>query len=499
MKTQIIHLESFDDIHSIKDQISWGQGDRIILVWPLRGQLLDNRLDLQLLKRHTHSRGMLLALVTRNNNIRQFASDLGIPVFRSLRQAKQLPWEYTLQEEKSPAFTPRKDKNLRQLVNRIHTRQRPAWLEQPSTRWIAFASALISCLVLFIFFYPSAQVTLSPQSETQKLGLTITANPNISKYNLSGAVPARQISIIVEGRDEMPVSGEMSTPQETAKGEVVFTNLTIQPITIPQRTLVRTLDSPPVRFATTTAEVLPAQAGVQRSIPVEALNPGADGNLPAESLIVVEGSLGLYVSVTNPSPTTGGSDRINAAPTSDDYDALAENLLDALWETALEEARGELDSRDIILNTTPKEVNILEETFTPSEPQPSPRLSLLQRVEFKLLVVSWKTFEEMINLTLDATLSEGVSPLPDTVKITSLSTPEFQDDNTAVWEIHAEREIFRLENTQEAIQVIRGMKIDQAINYLDQRLSLKSQPDIHVNPSWWPWMPFLEMRITVHH
>jgi hypothetical protein len=105
----------------------------------------------------------------------------------------------------------------------------------------------------------------------------------------------------------------------------------------------------------------------------------------------------------------------------------------------------------------------------------------------------------MINLTLDATLSEGVSPLPDTVKITSLSTPEFQDDNTAVWEIHAEREIFRLENTQEAIQVIRGMKIDQAINYLDQRLSLKSQPDIHVNPSWWPWMPFLEMRITVHH
>jgi len=499
MKTQIIHLESFDDIHSIKDQISWGQGDRIILVWPLRGQLLDNRLDLQLLKRHTRSRGMLLALVTRNNNIRQFASDLGIPVFRSLRQAKQLPWEYTLQEEKTPAFTLREEKNLRQLVNGIHTRQRPAWLEQPSTRWIAFTSALISCLVLIIFFSPSAQVTLSPQSETQELELTITANPNISKYNLSGAIPAQQISVIVEGRDEMPVTGEMSTPQESAKGEVVFTNLTIQPITIPQRTLVRTLDSPPVRFATTTAEVLPAQAGVQRTIPVEALNPGADGNLPAESLIVVEGSLGLYVSVTNPSPTTGGSDRNNAAPTSEDYDVLAENLLNALWETALEEARGELDPQDIILDNTPREVNILEETFTPSEPQPSPKLSLLQRVEFKLLVVSWQTFEEMINMTLNATLPEGVSPLPDTIKITPLSIPEFQDDNTAVWEIRATRETFRLDNTQEAIREIRGMKIEAAKEFLGQRLSLNSLPDILVKPSWWPRIPFLEMRITTHH
>ena len=121
MKTQIIHLESFDDVHSIKDQISWGQGDRIILVWPLRGQLLDNRLDLQLVKRHAQSRGMLLALVTSNNNIRQFASDLGIPVFRSLRQAKQLPWEYTIQEDKSPAFTPKGENNLRQLGNTIHT------------------------------------------------------------------------------------------------------------------------------------------------------------------------------------------------------------------------------------------------------------------------------------------------------------------------------------------------------------------------------------------
>jgi hypothetical protein len=120
-------------------------------------------------------------------------------------------------------------------------------------------------------------------------------------------------------------------------------------------------------------------------------------------------------------------------------------------------------------------------------------------VEFNLLVVSWQTFEEMINMTLDATLPEGFLPLQDTLTITLISTPKFHDDNTVVWEIHAEREILELENTNEVLHEIRGMNIGQAVSHLDQTLSLKSPPDIRVTPSWWPWIPFLEMRIAVNH
>jgi hypothetical protein len=209
--------------------------------------------------------------------------------------------------------------------------------------------------------------------------------------------------------------------------------------------------------------------------------------------------MGLYISVTNPSPTVGGSDRVSAAPTSEDYDALADRLLSALWETALEEAQAGLQPNDIILNTAPREISIIEETYSPNEPQPSPNLSLLQRVEFNLFVVSWHTFEEMINSTLDATLPERFSPIQDSLEITSLSMPEFQEDNSAVWEIRAEREIFTLENTEAAINGIRGMRTEEAKNYLKQIIPLKSTPEIHVAPSWWFWLPFLEMRITVHN
>ena len=117
-------------------------------------------------------------------------------------------------------------------------------------------------VIMMLCFYI---VLLFPKSETQELNLTVSTNPTVTKFNLSGAIPSDRIVVVVEGRDEISVSGEISTPQTASTGEVVFTNLTIQPITIPQRTLVRTLDSPPIRFATTTSVVLPAQAGVQRT------------------------------------------------------------------------------------------------------------------------------------------------------------------------------------------------------------------------------------------
>jgi len=497
MKTQILHLESFDDIHSIKDQISWGQGERIILVWPLRGQLLEHKLDLKMIKRHTQARGMKLALVTSNRYIRQLASDINIPVFRSLRQAKQLPWEYTQTEEIPTKIPLSHYKNLRQLGVKIHTKEKPTWLNHITTRIIAFSLGLIACITLLVFFLPSAKIYLSPVSKTQTLNLSITANPSIDTYNLSGTVPAERISVTVEGRDELQTTGEIRTPDKAANGEVVFTNLTIQPITIPQRTIVRTLDSPPIRFATTTAEVLPGQAGVTRTVPVEALNPGEESNLPTDSLIVVEGSLGLYVSVSNPTPTTGGSEQVGAAPTSEDYDDLSTQLLEALWETALAEAQAGLAPNDIILNTSPREVTVLEETFSPSEPQPSSTLSLLQRVKFDFLVVSWQIFQEMINTTLNATLPTGFTPLQDTLTITPLSTPQFQEDNTIVWEITAQREIYTLENIPATILSIRGKRIPRAIEFLSQNLSLETPPEIQITPSWWPWLPFINMRIEV--
>ena len=92
MKTYILRLEPHDDLVSTRDKMGWAKDSRILLVWPEKGRLLNRRLDLILLQRHSRELGSQLALVTRDPEVHYFAPRLGIPVFRSLNKAQGQHW-----------------------------------------------------------------------------------------------------------------------------------------------------------------------------------------------------------------------------------------------------------------------------------------------------------------------------------------------------------------------------------------------------------------------
>ena len=87
MKTQVIQLEPYDDVISIRDKMSWAKTDRILLVIPRRSKILARILDIRLLQRHAELVGARLAIVTRNVHLRLIAQELEIPVFSKLSLA----------------------------------------------------------------------------------------------------------------------------------------------------------------------------------------------------------------------------------------------------------------------------------------------------------------------------------------------------------------------------------------------------------------------------
>ncbi len=92
MKTQIIQLEAHDDAISVRDKMGWSQAGRVVLVWPTRGRLLNHRLDLVLILRHSQSLGVQIALVTKDPEVRFQARSLGIPIYKTVRQAQAARW-----------------------------------------------------------------------------------------------------------------------------------------------------------------------------------------------------------------------------------------------------------------------------------------------------------------------------------------------------------------------------------------------------------------------
>ncbi|MBM3146086.1 MAG: hypothetical protein FJ010_14170 [Chloroflexi bacterium] len=507
MKTQIIQLEPHDDIYSAKDKMGWGQTARILLVWPARGRVLNRRLDLIMLKRHCAELGSQLAFVVRNPGVRFHAASLGIPLYTSVHKAEQDHWRperrsrvqlpLTIRRQSAEPWRKRRiPLNLTGLRDAAHPRT-PRWIIHPITRLIAFTLGVLGVLAIAALLAPSAEITLEPETLEDEITISVAASPEFQTVDLSGSVPARWETVVVEGRGNLPTSGRIPIPDHHAKGEVVFTNLTDQTIVLPEGSLVSTLDDPPIRFATTAlASIPPGREGT--TVPVIAVSPGTGGNVAAERILAIEGPLGLALTVINLGLTSGGTDRQVAAPGEGDYQKLYEQLYETLAETAFQEISEKLNPDDLLISQAVDLLGTQEETFTPAEPSPTDQLQLVLRLEFQALTVTGEDLRELGRAALGTNLREGFSPEPDSLTIVNLSKPLLNEaDFTARWRMRAEWQISaQLDHTQ-AIKLAIGLPPEEAAQRLTDELPLAQPSQISPRPSWWPRLPFLPFRITI--
>src|SRR5215510_10748913 len=140
MKTQIITLESHDDLISVRDRMSWAKTQRILLVWPKYEKVMLRQVDLKVLQRHALSLGAQLGLVTRTRRIRDDAEALRIPVFESTGQAQRVVWpkprRTRIQLARRARSVPRKD--LRDLRREQVPVKDERWRSYPVVRVGAF-------------------------------------------------------------------------------------------------------------------------------------------------------------------------------------------------------------------------------------------------------------------------------------------------------------------------------------------------------------------------
>src|SRR5690349_13852124 len=177
MKTQIITLESHDDLISVRDRMSWAKTPRILLVWPKYEKVTLRQVDLKVLQRHAASLGAQLGLVTRTRRVREDAAALRIPVFESTGQAQRLAWPRP-RRTRLTQHAPRKD--LRQQWEHLPARaEGERWSGHPFVRLGAFMVGVASVLVLVVLFIPRAQVTLNPKSKIQSIVLPVVASPSV--------------------------------------------------------------------------------------------------------------------------------------------------------------------------------------------------------------------------------------------------------------------------------------------------------------------------------
>ncbi len=496
MKTQVIQLNQNDDLISVKDKMSACQIGRILLVWPPQGRVMDQKLELKLVKRHAAMLGTQLALVTHDGDVRFYAQQLGIPVFNNPRQAQEQDWGVN-EKIHIQYISPTKLADLNEL--RKSVRSHPAlWQDHPAVKALCLAIAVMAMAALAILILPGAKVVITPSDEVQSIKLDLTADPSTTAINVStGSLPTYSQEVTVEGTDTITATGSMPIADEPASGMLKFTNHSKAEITLPAMTIVSTIGNDRVRFITTSADDQVVKPNKSILVEARAINPGTSGNLPANRLVTIESELGLELAVTNPEATGGGLDAIVPTPTTQDLQSMHRRLSTRLIQEAMAEIKASLPVEDTLIPPLAGVSEILEESYNPPAGEPGENVKLTLRLKIKAQVVSGAILRSLVIPILDSNIPAGYNPIINSLGITPLNSPSIGLDGKVYWTVNAQRDILADIPTGLAIGFIKGVTPAIAKEQLSASLPLIEEVNILITPSWWPRLPLLAMRITL--
>jgi hypothetical protein len=495
MKTQLIPLESHDDLISVRDRMSWAKTPRILLIWPLREDISLRPLDLKVLQRQARSLGAQLGLVTRRWRVHREAQALGIPVFKSTGEAQRTPWPEPAPVLGRPGRPLRMD--LRKYRERVRGPER-SWQDLLWVRISSFLLGVFAVLTLLSLFIPRAQITLSPETESQGVTMPVYASPSVDGVYITGRIPARQVTVRLSGQEEVLATGNMPVPETEARGVVTFRNLTDDTVLIPAGTVVATVSTDvSVQFVTLEDVELPSGAGETVNVPVKGVDAGATGNVQAGALRIVKGDLGLRVAVTNDEPLTGGLNRVVETASPADRENLRENLLKRMEREALADLRAQLGKGDQLFADTLVAEQVLDESFDPPVDQPGRKLSLRLQVDFSAYYAAGDDLTELAGLVLNASLDPGFTPAEEEYDFEQVGSRLTGEDGVTRWVVRVKRRLVKQVDGLYAARLALGRRPRVAAQRIFESLPLSARPEIVLNPEWWPWLPLLPFNITV--
>jgi hypothetical protein len=250
---------------------------------------------------------------------------------------------------------------------------------------------------------------------------------------------------------------------------------------------------------TTDAGEVEAGVGKTLELPIEAVEGGVSGNVDAETVAVVEGRLGLLLSVINPEALQGGREVPSVQASDKDRERVKNELMQTLESQARAKFAEKMKTGDIFFEDTFAVSQILSEVYDPPAGAAGTKLTLTMQVEFSTRYASASDLTELASLALNASLPPGFRTAAgsDALTVQPVTKPVLNDDGSLRWQVRAERRIVRQISDAQVTQILQGVGARRAQSLLEKNLPLDDSPEVNLSPSWWPWLPIVPFRISV--
>lgn len=492
---EVIYLTRRDTIDAACELLENStSGAQVWMVLPWRVGFALKLINLKRLNRVAQNSAVDLRLVTHHFHTRSLAREAGIPVYffvpgrlRPYRRARR-----NHAEGMAARVVPVQERLGRRLE------KRPQHLGVGGIFMsLAGMVGLLGMLAIVIgSIVPSATVTIEPEARAVSADFFVQANSTYRDVDYEqGIIPARRVQVIVEGRGEKPATGTISIPGEYASGEVVFTNRTDQPVTVPQGTVVRTSSGVTARFMTVSEVQVPASLHGHARVGIIAADPGPAGNVRALTINAVDGEVARYVNVLNNVGTGGGAFKQMPVISYQDFDQLQADLGRELQEEAYERLVSELGPGEFIPIDS-LDVQVMSRQFDQVVNEQSETLSMQMKVVVGGTAVDGAAMHWLAADKLEKDAGDDMRVIMDSLQVNHSNRVQVTERNVLL-SVQASAQVAPVIDTERIKTAIRGRDIPEAEDWIREHLQLRDDARIAITPSWWNRIPLLPARTDV--
>lgn len=517
--TEILEVNPAATLQAVRRQLTELRRQRVALLVPETWPELQNTAQLRLLQRQAQRQRCELGLITRNPQLHQLAQSVGLPVFVKPDEAMNDSWRMRplapllhprrlragLPDE--PRWRRRKIIDLETTPTYFRSRQKriasEAAYRQPLPLWLSWLGTTLAGLLMVaavglfvVYVIPAATITLVPGREPIAVTLQLTANPSLDVPDLEfRQLPARLVETNIEETGTIATTGTRQKATDRAQGSVVFSNLGSNPVSIPAGTIVGTGTGTAVNFRTTTAVQVPGGFNQQVTASIEALEPGIQGNVRANTINTIGGGYNLRVRVTNPGGTGGGGAALTPVVTQEDRDKLLAELLARAEARAVESLQPSINAGEWL---SPESILtfVTSQAFSAFNDEEAQELSLTLRLLVRGVAVDQNILREMLLETAQQAIPERGKLVASTLSAQRVPGADFIGGAVTFTMTVIADYVIPIDPV-EVRTAIAGLPPEEAIQLVQARWPLDRVPEIHRDPEWFATLPSIGNRIQV--
>ncbi len=464
MEEEIIFLDRFDEVASVKTKLEGVRSDQAAIVVPIENRALRSPIAVRLVVRQAESLALKLGLISGDATVRRLFHNEGIPAFRTVKGYR----DYVARQSRPLTRLSALAQSLRERTDR-------------TVGLVVLAALVVLGIAMAYALIPVEKVVLVPVSEPVSDVIVVKADPTTKTVNYDARqIPARVINLPMESSIQVPVTGKKAMPNARAEGQVTLTNRTAGPVKVPAGTILYTPDN--IKFVISQETTVPGPTGAGAKVDVVAVDPGDKGNVDRGKISKIEGALDQQLAAFNEEPTTGGGAVEASVVSAQDKERARASLIDKMSK----EAFPKLDSQRAENESLPPHsitFTVLEEVYDKKEGDQAKMLNLKISGRARGTIFSGPDVNTLVDRVWQPKTRAGFSVPPKGYKILP---PEIikAEDGAITFVVRVEGVAVAEMNLDRIRENVRWKTEPEAKAYLARNLSLAKEPKVTIEPGW---------------